>query len=111
MTLPGRRSPSRRLDEHSSHPPRHRAHPARGYHESASNLVASPLTHRHAMDSINALLLIFGGILAVSGLIMAKQPNAKPDRQADPYQAIMGVALLGLGLFNPADPTRLWACQ
>jgi hypothetical protein len=53
-----------------------------------------------AMDLINALLLIVGGILALSGIIVANQPNAKNviDKLV-PYQAIIGVALLVLGVF------------
>jgi hypothetical protein len=50
---------------------------------------------------INALLLIVGGILALSGLIVAKQPNAKDviDKLV-PYQAMIGVGLFALGVVN-----------
>jgi hypothetical protein len=50
---------------------------------------------------ISALLLIVGGILALSGFIVAKQPNAKDliDRLV-PYQATIGVALLALGVLD-----------
>jgi hypothetical protein len=53
------------------------------------------------MDILNALLLVVGGILAVSGLIVAKQPNAKEliDKLV-PYQAIIGVAMLAFGVVN-----------
>jgi hypothetical protein len=53
------------------------------------------------MVLINALLLIAGGILAVSGLILAKKPDAKAliDKLV-PYRASIGVALLALGTFN-----------
>jgi hypothetical protein len=53
------------------------------------------------MDLINTLLLIVGGILAVSGLIVANKPDAKQliDKLV-PYQAIIGVALLAVGLVN-----------
>lgn len=53
------------------------------------------------MDLINVLLLIAGGILAVSGLIVANKPSAKDliDKLV-PYQAIIGVALLAFGLWN-----------
>src|ERR1700704_2437883 len=53
------------------------------------------------MDLINVLLLILAGILAVSGLIVAKKPNAKEliDKLV-PFQAFIGVALLVLGLYN-----------
>ncbi|HMG57059.1 MAG TPA: hypothetical protein VK601_26350 [Kofleriaceae bacterium] len=47
------------------------------------------------------IALLAGGILAASGLIVAKKPNAKEliDKLV-PYQAIIGVALLGLGVVN-----------
>jgi hypothetical protein len=53
------------------------------------------------MDIINALLLIVGGVLALSGIIVAKQPNAKDviDKLV-PYQALIGVGLLVLGVLN-----------
>ena len=53
------------------------------------------------MDLINPLLLIVAGILAISGLIVAKKPNAKEliDKLV-PYQAFIGVALLAFGLWN-----------
>ncbi|HEY0991495.1 MAG TPA: hypothetical protein VFD36_03535 [Kofleriaceae bacterium] len=46
-------------------------------------------------------MLIVGGILAVSGLIVAKKPDAKEliDKLV-PYQAIIGIALLALGIVN-----------
>jgi hypothetical protein len=53
------------------------------------------------MELINALVLIAGGVLAASGLIVAKKPDAKQliDKLM-PYQAIIGVALLVLGVLN-----------
>jgi len=53
------------------------------------------------MDLINILLLIAGGILATSALIVAKKPDAKPwiDKLV-PYQAIIGVALLVVGVLD-----------
>jgi hypothetical protein len=53
------------------------------------------------MDLLNALLLIVGGILAVSSLIVAKKPDAKPliDKLV-PYQALIGVILLAFGIVN-----------
>ena len=53
------------------------------------------------MELINALVLIVGGIRAVSGLIVAKKPDAKEliDKLV-PYQAIIGIALLALGIVN-----------
>ena len=53
------------------------------------------------METINALVLIAGGILAVSSLIVAKKPDAQKfiDKLV-PYQAAIGVALLILGIVN-----------
>jgi hypothetical protein len=53
------------------------------------------------MDLINILLLIAGGILATSALIVAKKPDAKQwiDKLV-PYQAIIGVALLAVGVLD-----------
>src|SRR4029079_7581450 len=53
------------------------------------------------METINALVLIAGGILAVSSLIVAKKPDAqKLIDKLVPYQAAIGVALLILGIVN-----------
>jgi hypothetical protein len=53
------------------------------------------------MQLINALLLIAGGILAVSSLIVAKKPDAqKLIDKLVPYQAVIGIALLALGIVN-----------
>ncbi len=53
------------------------------------------------MELINALVLIAGGILAVSSLIVAKKPDAqKLIDKLVPYQAAIGVALLVLGIVN-----------
>jgi hypothetical protein len=53
------------------------------------------------MDVVNAIIVILGGILAVSGLIIAKKPDAKAmiDKLV-PYQAMIGVAMVGFGLIN-----------
>jgi hypothetical protein len=53
------------------------------------------------MDLIAPLLLIVGGILAISSLIVAKKPDAKAiiDKLV-PFQAGIGVALLAFGLYN-----------
>lgn len=50
---------------------------------------------------LNIIALLAGGLLAASGLIVAKKPNAKEliDKLV-PYQAIIGVALLALGVIN-----------
>jgi len=50
---------------------------------------------------LNAIALILGGILAVSGLILSKKPDAKRFIDAlTPFQALIGVAMLALGLIN-----------
>lgn len=53
------------------------------------------------MELINALVLILGGILAVSSLIVAKKPDAKEliDKLV-PFQAGIGIAMLALGVIN-----------
>jgi hypothetical protein len=59
------------------------------------------------------ILMIAGGILGVSGLIVAKKPDAKAmiDKLV-PFQAFIGVGLLALGLwallsFGPIDTFRM----
>lgn len=51
------------------------------------------------MDILAALLLIVGGVLAVSALIIAKQPEAKKyiDKLL-PFQALIGVGMLVVGV-------------
>lgn len=52
------------------------------------------------MDLITPILLILGGILAISGLIIAKKPDAKAlIDKLSPYQALIGVAMLATGLW------------
>jgi len=53
------------------------------------------------MDLITPILLILGGILAISNLIVAKKPEARQmiDKLV-PYQAGIGIALLVIGLLN-----------
>ena len=53
------------------------------------------------MDYIMPLLIIVGGVLAISALIVAKKPEAKQllDK-ITPYQAIIGVVLLGWGILS-----------
>jgi hypothetical protein len=53
------------------------------------------------MELINALVLIAGGLLATSALIVAKKPDAKQliDKLV-PYQAIIGVVMLAFGILN-----------
>jgi hypothetical protein len=50
---------------------------------------------------LNIVALLAGSLLGASGLIVAKKPNAKEliDKLV-PYQAIIGVAMLGLGVVN-----------
>lgn len=53
------------------------------------------------MQVINALLLLVGGVLALSGLIVSKRPDAKRViDQLVPFQALIGVGLLVLGVLN-----------
>ncbi len=53
------------------------------------------------MDVVNALIVILGGILAVSALIISKKPDAKAliDKLV-PFQAFIGVAMVAFGLIN-----------
>lgn len=66
-----------------------------------------------AIDWLVVVLMIAGGILGISGLIVAKKPDAKAliDKLV-PFQAFIGVGLLGFGLWflirvGPAMPFRL----
>ena len=53
------------------------------------------------MDVINAIIVILGGLLAISGLIIAKKPDAKQlIDKLTPYQAMIGVAMVAFGLIN-----------
>lgn len=52
------------------------------------------------MDLITPVLLILGSILAISGLIIAKKPDAKAlIDKLSPYQAVIGVAMLATGIW------------
>ncbi|MBV8756007.1 MAG: hypothetical protein JO257_01950 [Deltaproteobacteria bacterium] len=52
------------------------------------------------MDLITPILLILGSILAISGLIIAKKPDAKAlIDKLSPYQALIGVFMLAGGLW------------
>ena len=45
--------------------------------------------------------LILGGILGISGLIVAKKPDAKElIAKLQPFQAVIGIALLIFGIYN-----------
>ena len=50
---------------------------------------------------INALVLILGGLLALSALIVAKHPNAQNIvAKLTPWQTIIGIGLIVLGVIN-----------
>jgi len=53
------------------------------------------------LGDINALLLVLGSLLAISALIIAKKPDAKAalDKLV-PFQALIGVGLIVLGIIN-----------
>lgn len=52
------------------------------------------------MDLITPVLLILGSILALSGLIISKKPDAKAlIDKLSPYQAVIGVAMLATGIW------------
>lgn len=52
------------------------------------------------MDLITPVLLILGSILAISGFIIAKKPDAKAlIDQLSPYEAVIGVAMLATGIW------------
>jgi len=53
------------------------------------------------MDWIDPILLILGGILAASSLIVAKKPDAKEMiAKIAPYQATIGIILLVWSVYN-----------
>ncbi len=53
------------------------------------------------MDWLHIILLLAGGVLAISGLIVAKKPDAKATLdKLVPFQAFIGVALLVIGLIR-----------
>lgn len=61
--------------------------------------VEPPAYDTATMDILTSLLVIVGGVLAISALIIAKQPEAK--RYLDkllPFQALIGVGMLVLGV-------------
>lgn len=50
---------------------------------------------------VNALVLILGGLLALSALIVAKHPNAQNIvAKLTPWQTIIGIGLIVLGVIN-----------
>jgi hypothetical protein len=53
------------------------------------------------LDFIGALVLIAGGLLAASTIIVARRPDAQQViNRLVPFQAMIGVALLALGIIN-----------
>ncbi len=53
------------------------------------------------MDVINALGLILGGIIALSGIIVIRRPDLKPQLdKLVPFQALIGVGLIVVALIN-----------
>ena len=53
------------------------------------------------MEIIGPIAVICGGILAASGLIVSKSPNAKDlINKMVPYQGFLGVALLAWGILD-----------
>lgn len=64
------------------------------------------------MEWLHLILLIAGGLLGISGLIIAKKPDAKQHiDKLVPFQAFIGVALIGVGLvqllrFGPINVFR-----
>jgi hypothetical protein len=53
------------------------------------------------MVYIEPILLILAGILAASGLIVSKKPDAaKLIAKIQPYQATIGIILLAFGIYN-----------
>ena len=53
------------------------------------------------MDIINALLLILGGILGLSGFIVVKRPDLKPQiDKLMPFQALIGMGLIIVAIIN-----------
>src|SRR6476660_2949043 len=50
---------------------------------------------------IRGILILLGGVLAASGLILSKSPNAKDlINKVTPYQGLIGVGLLGYGAYD-----------
>lgn len=53
------------------------------------------------MDVLDAVLLILGGIIALSGLIAIKRPDLKPQLDAlMPFKALIGVALIIVAIIS-----------
>jgi hypothetical protein len=53
------------------------------------------------LSTLNAIVVILGGILAVSGLIIANKPDAKQIiDKLTPYQALIGVGMIALSIIT-----------
>jgi hypothetical protein len=51
------------------------------------------------LSTLNSVIVILGGILAVSGLIIANKPDAKQIiDKLTPYQALIGVGMIALSV-------------
>lgn len=60
------------------------------------------------MGYLFTVVLILGGVLGCAGLIVAKKPDAKElIGKLQPFQAVIGVALLVVGVLNLLDAIRL----
>jgi hypothetical protein len=53
------------------------------------------------LSTLNAVVVILGGILAVSGLIIANKPDAKQIiDKLTPFQALIGVGMIALSVIT-----------
>lgn len=53
------------------------------------------------LSTLNSIIVIIGGILGVSGLIIANKPDAKQIiDKLTPYQALIGVAMIALSVIT-----------
>src|SRR5688500_18694499 len=61
------------------------------------------------MDYIGPIAVIIGGILAASGWIVSKKPNAKEliDKIV-PFQGFIGVGLLAWGIYDLIRTVEFW---
>jgi hypothetical protein len=53
------------------------------------------------ISTLNSLIVILGGILAISALIISKKPDAKAMLdKLTPYQALIGVGMIALSVID-----------
>ena len=53
------------------------------------------------LSTLNAVVVIVGGLLAISGLIIANKPDAKQIiDKLTPYQALIGVGMIALSVIT-----------